>query len=98
MYITAGRAEEHDARECSVAARGSDFGKLRHLCFADMSVCSNAHISFCQSLQFSVEVSPEIWQGMQKCFGTQSTVARLAFEGVRCSFMFSQARWHAWHV
>ena len=31
MYITAGRAEEHDARECSVAACGSDFGKLRHL-------------------------------------------------------------------
>ena len=31
---------------------------------------------------------------------TQSmcTVARLAFEGVRCSFMFSQARWHALHV
>ena len=26
MYITAGRAEEHDARECSVAACGSDFG------------------------------------------------------------------------
>ena len=56
MCITAGRAEEHDARECSVAACGSDFGKLRHLCFADMSVCSTAHISFCQSLQFSVEV------------------------------------------
>ena len=24
--------------------------------------------------------------------------ARLAFESVRCSCMFSQARWHPWHV
>ena len=72
-----------------------------------MSVCSNAHISMRYMLPiiaiFCASDFSEIWQHMQKCFGTQSMVARLPpfyemFEGVRCSFLLLKTRWHALHT